>query len=211
MNRTTDSATDDVGATASTLGRRAGAALAAYRAGDPQPLAGLVREATPLLWHVVRAQGVERDEAEDVVQGVWLALVRNAATIREPDAVLAWLLVSARRAAWQVVRRRRDAERRTAALPEPEGPRGGDLASTDPPVEAPVLVAERDSALWRSFSALPERCQQILRFVAMADRPDYRAIATVTGLQVTAVGVTRGRCLAKLRTLLDRDEGWVST
>ena len=46
------------------------------------------------------------------------------------------------------------------------------------------------------------------RAVAVADRPDYRAIAEVTGMKVTAVGVTRGRCLAKLRALLDDEKTW---
>jgi DNA-directed RNA polymerase specialized sigma24 family protein len=44
--------------------------------------------------------------------------------------------------------------------------------------------------------------------VALADRPDYRAISALTGVPVTSVGVTRGRCLAKLRRLLDDDERW---
>lgn len=192
-----------------TLSGRAAAALEAYRAGDPALLADLVREATPLLWHIVRGQGVERDEAEDVVQGVWLAFVRSTTSIRDPEAVLKWLVVSARRAAWQAVGRRRDEARRTTALPDAEWSPAAELRSSEPAPDEPVLVAERDRTLWATFLRLPERCQQLLRFVAMADRPDYRAIAEVTGMQVTAVGVTRGRCLAKLRALLDADEGWV--
>ena len=64
--------------------------------------------------------------------------------------------------------------------------------------------------LWTRFLALPVRCQQVLRLVAAADRPDYRAIASLTGMKVTAVGITRGRCLAKLRNLLEDDVTWES-
>lgn len=189
------------------LAVRAAVALEAYRAGRTAPLEDLVREATPLLWNVVRSQGVERDEAEDVVQGVWLAFVRSAASIREPDASLKWLLVSARRAAWQVVARRRGDARRTTSLDDDPVPRT-ELRSPDAAPDDAVITDERDRVLWRRFLLLPERCQQVLRFVAMADRPDYRAIAEVTGMQVTGVGVTRGRCLAKLRALLAAEEGW---
>ena len=130
-------------------------------------------------------------------------------TIREPEALLGWLVVSARRSAWQVVRRRREERRRTEAIPEDLG--RDDVLIGDP-VPAPyarLLAAERDRVLWSRFTELSERCRQILTMVAMADRPDYRAIASLTGIPVTSVGVTRGRCLAKLRRLLDADERWV--
>jgi RNA polymerase sigma factor (sigma-70 family) len=190
-----------------TLSDRAAHALVAYRDGDPAALEAFVRETTPLLWHVVRGQGVERDAADDVVQGVWVAFVRNVESIREPEAALSWLLVSARRAAWLAVRRHRGEAARTTELPDDTDERH-ELPSAGPGPEAQTLDSERDRVLWHVFLRLPERCQQILRFVAAADRPDYRAIAEVTGMKVTAVGVTRGRCLAKLRALLDDDERW---
>ncbi|MCV2395583.1 sigma-70 family RNA polymerase sigma factor [Actinotalea sp. M2MS4P-6] len=190
-----------------TLGDRAALALLAYREGRTAPLEDFVHEATPLLWHVVRGQGVPREDAEDVVQGVWLSFVRHTGTIREPEALLAWLLVSARRAAWLAVRRQRGDQAHTRELPD-DTDEAGELPSPSPGPEAEVLTHDRDSRLWQVFLRLPARCQQILRFVASADRPDYRAIAEVTGMKVTAVGVTRGRCLAKLRTLLDQDERW---
>ncbi len=200
-------ATEVPGSGPTTLGDRAALALRAHRDGDSAPLAELVREATPLLWHVVRGQGASREDAEDVVQSVWLAFVRNAESIREPQALLGWLVVSARRSAWQVVRRRREEERRAQTLPEDLGGQAV-LASRDPAPDDQVLRTERDRVLWRRFAELPARCRQILRMVALADRPDYRAIAALTGMPVTSVGVTRGRCLAKLRRLLDDDERW---
>ncbi|HMO10229.1 MAG TPA: hypothetical protein PKB06_01705, partial [Actinotalea sp.] len=60
-----------------TLGDRAALALLEYRQGRTAPLEAFVHEASPLLWHVVRGQGVDREDAEDVVQGVWLAFVRH--------------------------------------------------------------------------------------------------------------------------------------
>ncbi|WP_372595338.1 RNA polymerase sigma factor [Actinotalea sp.] len=202
-------ATGVPGASPTSLGERAAAALEAHRAGDSAPLTALVREATPMLWHVARAQGAGRQDAEDVVQGVWLAFVRNVAAIREPEALLGWLVVSTRRSAWQVVRRRREEERRTQAIPEDLGRDDPLLADPAPAPDVRLLTVERDRVLWSRFAELSERCRRILTMVAMADRPDYRAIAELTGMPVTSVGVTRGRCLAKLRRLLDADERWV--
>lgn len=189
-----------------TLGDRAALALEAYRAGVSDPFVDVVQSVTPLLWHVVRAQNVPRDLAEDVVQGVWLAFVRNAATIKDPQGALKWLLVTARRAAWEAARKHREHERRSEPLSDgalPAEPR------TDAPgPEELVLTSERDRVLWRNVRELPERCQEMLRIMAFADRPSYKDIAEATGIGVTSVGATRGRCLDKLRTLLAQDEGW---
>ncbi len=200
----------DGGAVQLTLGDRAALAVEAYRLGVSEPFADVVLELTPLLWHVVRAQNVPRDLAEDVVQGVWLAFVRNAGTIRDPQGALKWLLVTARRAAWEAVRKQRALERRTAPLPDDEPRAQRALADPDPGPDASLLTQERDLVLWRNVRELPERCQEILRIMAFADRPSYRDIAEATGMGVTSVGATRGRCLATLRTLLSEDEGWGS-
>lgn len=190
------------------LARRAEDAVVAYRQGRTGPLEDLVREASGMLWHVVRSQGVPRAEAEDVVQGVWLTLIRSVDAIRDPATTLQWLLVTARRAAWKATQaaRRRDAT--TTPLPDPAERPAAELRDPGPDPVEPLLDAERDRVLWRAFQGLPERCRTLLRFVAAADRPDYRSISEATGMPVTSVGVTRGRCLAKLRVLLAA-EGWV--
>lgn len=200
----------DVDGPGLTLGDRAAIALTEYRAGNRQALGGLVREATPLLWHTVRAQGVDRDAAEDVVQSTWVALVRHAETIEEPKAVLKWLLVTAKRAAWEAVRKHRDDEKRRTELPDDSPEHPMTLPSKDPLPDVEVLRDERDRLLWMSLQKLPGRCQELLRLVSLADRPDYRYISAAIGMPMGSIGSTRGRCLAKLRTILDEqgDFSW---
>jgi len=202
MSRPTEHHADDVENADETLGDRAAAALLEYREGRTDALAELVREATPLLWHTVRAQGVDRELADDVVQSTWAALVKHAATIAEPKAVLKWLLVTARRGAWETVRKSRDDLRRRTELPD-DAPEGSvALPDPGPGPEAEVLRNERDRGLWRALRELPERCQELLRLVSLADRPDYKAISAAIGMPVGSIGATRGRCLAKLRAVL---------
>ena len=62
--------------------------------------------------------------------------------------------------------------------------------------------------LWAAIGQLPARCQQLLRIVAFAPRPDYAAVAHALGMPVGIIGPTRGRCLAKLRALLADDPAW---
>lgn len=187
------------------LGDRAAHALLEYREGRTDALAALVREATPLLWHTVRAQNVDRESADDVVQGVWTAFVRHAETIDEPKAVLKWLLVTARRAAWQAVRKDRSDARRRTELPDDLVEDTATLPDPGPGPEAQVLDDERDRALWAALRQVPERCQQLLRLISLADRPDYRSISAALGMPVGSIGATRGRCLAKLRAVLTKE------
>jgi RNA polymerase sigma factor (sigma-70 family) len=184
-----------------TLADRAAALFRAFRAGDEASMGELVGLLTPILWHTVRAQRVEPDAAEDVVQAAWLALVRSSESIEDPQAVLQWLIVSARREAWRVVRKSDRVQPTEFESDEIVAPR------SDIPEEA-VLRGDKDERLWRHIAQLPERCRQLLRVIAFADRPDYAAVAGALGMPVGSIGPTRGRCLAKLRLQLASDPSW---
>jgi RNA polymerase sigma factor (sigma-70 family) len=179
---------------------RLGDCLQRARLGERDALDEVVRELNPLLWHVARAQGLGLDEAADVVQTTWLALLRRLDEIRSPQALVVWLVTTARREAWRVRGRARRQVADGAALeslPDP-GPQPGER----------LLADERDRALWRHFQRLPERCRALLRVVAHVDRPDYARVSEALGMPVGSIGPTRGRCLAKLREMLLADPVW---
>jgi RNA polymerase sigma factor (sigma-70 family) len=180
---------------------RLGECLERARNGETGALAGAVRELNPLLWHVARAEGLTAEESADVVQTAWLELLRRLHDIRSPRALTSWLITTTRREAWRTRDRSRqqrpDAAAWLDAVPDP-GPGPGER----------LLSEERDSALWRHFQQLPERCRTLLRILAQASRPDYAAVAEALGMPVGSIGPTRGRCLAKLRAMLLADPGW---
>jgi RNA polymerase sigma factor (sigma-70 family) len=180
---------------------RLGACLDRARDGDRTALDEIVSELNPLLWHVVRAQGLDADESADVVQTTWLEFLRRIEEIRSPQALSAWLVTAAKREAWRV----RDRGRREAGDPTVTLAALPDL---DPAPGEDLLLDERDRALWRRFQELPERCRELLRIVAHVDRPDYDAVAEALRIPRGSIGPTRGRCLAKLRELLLDDPLW---
>jgi RNA polymerase sigma factor (sigma-70 family) len=187
--------------TPETLASRAAILFRAFRDGEEAKMGELVTLLTPILWHTARAQRLDAQMAEDVVQTSWLALVRNAESISDPQAVLQWLITSTRREAWRVVKR---ADRDQPREFEP------DDVTTSPRdlPEAQILQSDEDSRLWQHVASLPERCQSLLRVIAFADRPDYASVAQSLGMPVGSIGPTRGRCLAKLRQLLAADPAW---
>jgi RNA polymerase sigma factor (sigma-70 family) len=196
--------TTATGPVGSTLASRAGALFARYRGGDAgadSAMSELVALLTPILWHTARAQRLDHDLAEDVVQSAWLALVRSAASIADPQAVLQWLIVSVRREAWRVVRKADRVEPREFEADEL-------VTSREELPEEQLLRADDQSRLWQHVATLTERCRELLRVIAFADRPDYAAVAQALEMPVGSIGPTRGRCLAKLRQLLADDPSW---
>jgi RNA polymerase sigma factor (sigma-70 family) len=175
----------------------AGASFARWRAGDPSALDELVRVMSPILWHVVRATGLDREQSEDVVQTAWLALVRSAATVGDPQAVARWLCTTARREAWRV----KKTSGRSLAV---EDDTLDWHLPSQPSPESEVVLNDEQSRLWESLGNLPERCQKLLRIVAMEPRPDYARIAGELKMPIGSIGPTRGRCLDKLRNELLR-------
>ena len=183
------------------LSTRAAGLFRAYRGGDVAVMAELVALLTPVLWHTARAQRLERETAEDVVQTAWLSLVRNVESINDPQALLQWLIMTVRRESWRVMKRDGRAE--------PAEFEDHDIVS--PLHETPeerVLSDDGDGRLWEHISRLPDRCQALLRVIAFSDRPDYAAVAKALGMPVGSIGPTRGRCLAKLRSQLASDPAW---
>jgi RNA polymerase sigma factor (sigma-70 family) len=194
------------------LVRQAAEAFAAFQSGDRAALDELVRLLTPLLWHTVRSQGVDAVSAEDVVQTIWMRLLHSSFSIRDPQTVVKWLLTAVRREAWRVAKRSRDEVARTAALFGEDGRESASLpVQRGQSPDELVPAEERRRRLWQHVQDLPERCRELLRVIAFADRPDYAQIADALGMPLGSIGPTRGRCLAKLRLELDADPQWEGT
>lgn len=168
----------------------------AWRAGDARAMDELVRLMTPVLWHVVRAYGIDPSLAEDVVQTTWLRLVRGQDRIQDASAVSAWLTVTARREAWRVGSAHHRTDHKDDVDLEP-------LLPVADSAEDEATAHDDASRLWAAVQRLDERCRRLIRVVAFEERPDYRGLAKDLGMPIGSIGPTRSRCLGKLRTLLD--------
>jgi RNA polymerase sigma factor (sigma-70 family) len=177
---------------------QAASAFERWAAGDAVALDELVRVMTPVLWHVVRAYRLTSELAEDVVQTTWLSLVKSRASIQEPAAVGGWLTTTARREAWKV------AKATGRGIPVEDDELSRRLPDEDS-AEAEVVRRDGDERLWEAVERLSERCQALLRIVAFEHRPDYTTIAANLGMPVGSIGPTRGRCLQKLRTMIEKN------
>ncbi len=178
---------------------QAASAFERWSGGDAVALDELVRVMTPVLWNVVRAYRLSTEVAEDVVQTTWLSLVRSRASIQEPAAVGGWLTTTARREAWRVAK----ATGRGIPVEDDELAR---RLPEEASAEAEVVRRDAEGHLWDAVQQLSERCQALLRIVAFEHRPDYTRIATDLDMPVGSIGPTRGRCLQKLRALIQNGD-----
>lgn len=155
----------------------------------------LVHLMTPVLWHVVRAYGIDNALAQDVVQTTWLTLVRRHESISDARAVSGWLTTCARREAWRVGKQQRRSDPTEADDLERRLP-------LEDSAEERVVESDDASRLWAAVRELNERCQRLLRVVAFEERPDYARLALDLSMPIGSIGPTRQRCLGKLRDLL---------
>jgi RNA polymerase sigma factor (sigma-70 family) len=172
----------------------------AWKDGDRSALDELVRQVSPVLWQVVRSYGIDRASAEDVVQTTWMTLMRKSEQVRDDQAVLRWLTMTARREAWRV------AQSRTRSNPTEDAVIEVSLPAARSP-ESEVVETDAMRRLWSHVHELDARCQHLLRVIAFQQRPDYAVLAAHLDMPMGSIGPTRSRCLAKLRTLIASDEG----
>lgn len=157
----------------------------------------LVRRYNGLVWSVARGFGLSAADAADVAQTTWLRLVERLSTIRDPERVGAWLATTARNESRQTLRRGgRQVPTADEYALEPAEP-------ATAPVDAGLLASERDEVLWRSIEALSEVCRRLIRALMADPPPTYEEVSAALDMPVGSIGPTRGRCLARLRVLVD--------
>jgi RNA polymerase sigma factor (sigma-70 family) len=162
--------------------------------GDQQAWDALVERYAPLVWSICRRYRLDRADAEDVGQTVWLRLVDHLDRLRDPEALPGWLATTTRRECLQVL----DTARRT----DTPGPWPGAEDIPDPQAaaaEQELLAAERRAALREAFTSLPPHSQRLLALLIQDPPLSYTEISARLGISIGSIGPIRGRCLDRLR------------
>jgi RNA polymerase sigma factor (sigma-70 family) len=164
------------------------------RNGDKQAWDTLVERYSPLVWSICRSHQLARADAADIAQTVWLRLVEQLATIRDPAALAGWLATTTRRECIRVLRSARRLQALGQVLDAEHVPDQRSEA-----VEHDVLTAERHAALREAFTRLPPTYQRLLALLIEDPPPSYAEISATLGIPVGSIGPYRGRCLDMLR------------
>jgi len=172
----------------------------------PRDLAGLARRAAEgdeRAWQdlVARLDGVLRSvvggyrlapaDAEDVVQTTWLRALSSLHRLREPGAIAAWLVVTARREALRSLQR--------GVRESPTDEQEPFDAEDDTRPEDIVVAREREAALRRAVARLSGRQRELVVRLLATPAPSYEELSDQLGIPIGSIGPTRERALARLR------------
>ena len=146
-----------------------GALLRACRAGDGEAWDVLVERYERLVFSVALRNGLEREDAADVTQEVFVALLHALDSLKDDTALASWLMTVARRTAWRIQERNGRARR---------APYNAKPLPPDDPVDAWTSLATLHDAVAR----LGDPCRTLIHDLYLdADPASYAEIADSDG------------------------------
>lgn len=173
--------------------------VAACQAGDGRAWEALIEKYKNLIYAIPFRYGAQPDDAADIFQAVWIDLYNELPRLRNVDALRSWLMTVTGRHSLRWKRRR--VGRGETDLP--------DSSHAEPESDAALPSAvleevERDQQIREAVGALPDRCRDMVEMLFLQDPPvPYQEVAAHFGLALGSIGFIRGRCLQKLRKLLE--------
>ncbi|HEX2819842.1 MAG TPA: sigma-70 family RNA polymerase sigma factor [Streptosporangiaceae bacterium] len=165
--------------------------------GDHQAWERLVDQFSRLIWSITVEFKLGESDAADVAQTTWLRLFEHIDRIEYPARVGSWLAATARNECLRSL-----AARKRLVLGHDDDAEFDSAVARGPEIDERLLADERAQVVRDALSRLPGRWQRLLELL-MADPPtSYEDISDELGLPIGSIGPTRGRCLARLRILL---------
>ena len=162
-------------------------------AGDTISWRKLVDSYSALVFTVARRAGLTDADAEDCAQDVWLALYRSRRSLKDPQAIPAWLIKTTHRRAVALGQRSRrsGAESEGVQAPFPNLP------------DHELLAIEREFLVREAVKRLDPRCRLLIEnLYFQKGQVTYRQLSDAIGISPNGLGPLRSRCLTKLARIL---------
>jgi len=172
------------------------ALLDACRRGDPAAWDAVLDRYERLVYAIASREGLSTEDAADVTQTTFEALLAQLDRIRDDTQIASWLMTVARRQAWRV---RNDRNRQ---MPDEATTVDDSVGTTDP-------LADHHTTLWvyEGLSELDSPCRDLITALYFdPGTPSYAEVASRLGRPVGSIGPTRARCLQRLRIILQEDD-----
>ncbi len=166
--------------------------------GDQDAWNALIDKYRNLIFSIPCKKQFSPEDAAEIFQEVCVRLLWALPHIRQPRTLAAWLI---RVTSNECVQWRRKQSRRRNLPAEEErfyaGP-GSDLT------ESVVGDLEREQMLREAIASLANRCRELVEMLFFTIPPvPYEQVAKRLGLAKGSIGFIRGRCLKRLRRLLN--------
>jgi RNA polymerase sigma factor (sigma-70 family) len=174
--------------------------IAACLEGDGDAWEALVNRYRRLIYSIPFKWGLQREDAMEVFQAVWLDCFQELHLLRDIDRLQAWLVRIAVRKCYRL---------KAGKLGKPEEV---EIIETDHILEDQsgdlLRRLDQEQMIRTTMGQLSERCQQVISALFFEDPfPGYAALAERLGLSSNSIGFTRDRCLQRMGKLL-KDQGY---
>ena len=164
--------------------------------GDGGAWEELVKRYKRLVFSIPLKWGLDRDDAMEIFQAVWLDCFRQLSSLRNMERLQPWLMRVAIRKCHRFTYETRARGERPVTDDEME-----ELPIFDDVVT--VFDLEKEQLLRSALEKLTPRCRQVIDLLFFEDpRPSYQAIAARLGLSENSIGFTRERCLNQLKKIM---------
>jgi RNA polymerase sigma factor (sigma-70 family) len=166
--------------------------------GNQDAWSALIDKYKNLIFSIPIKFGLSRDDSADVFQTVCVELLAGLPKLREPKALPKWLMQTTYH---QCLRWKKD---RLNLLDD--GQEIEETAKTNPEQLPEEIFGQlqREQNVREAISVLPPRCNQMVAMLFFEDPPrPYEEVAKQLQLATGSIGFIRGRCLKKLRQLLE--------
>src|SRR5262245_28230211 len=165
--------------------------------GNEQGWQALVDRYKNLIYSIILKYSAPPQEAADLFQAVCLDLFNELSRIRDADAIPAWLIRVTNNKCYHWKRRQRGSpEEWDDRMHEVEG---------DSPLTAEMLVdVERQQMVRDAIGELSPRCREMVSMLFFEHPPrPYTEVANRLSLARGSIGFIRGRCLRRLKKILE--------
>ena len=163
--------------------------------GNQDAWSALIEKYKNLIFSIPIKFCLSREDAADIFQAVCVELLSGLPKLREPKALPKWLMQTSYHQCLRWKKLRPDV---VDDIQESEQPSAGELP------EQILYQVQREQSVREAMSALPARCNRMVAMLFFEDPPrPYEEVARELQLATGSIGFTRGRCLKKLRQLLE--------
>lgn len=161
-------------------------------AGSDAAWSVLVDRYKALVYSVPSRFGLAPDAAKEVFQEVWLSLLRDLPSLREPRALPAWLAQTA----WHKCMHWKRGQNRYTEIED-------DTSDSAPLPSEWLAEIQAEQSLRDSIAELPPRCAKLIEMLFFEVPPlPYEEVAERLQLATGSVSFIRKRCLDKLKAQL---------
>ena len=167
--------------------------------GNQAAWSALVDKYKNLIFSIPIKFGLSRDDAADIFQAVCVDLLSSLQQLREPKALPKWLMQASFH---QCLRWKKDRLNLATDIEEFDDQREG---AADEIPEGMIIQVQQEQRVREAIAELPERCHRRVNMLFFEDPPrPYQEVAKELGIATGSIGFIRGRCLTKMRQLLEK-------